>query len=107
MVVLMLVDRALRPLGTVARAALRPETYPGHAREAVSLAVTATMWPFGVVDRGVQELRRLVSGDDPELGTPVLLVHGFAANKSNWLFLRRDLRAAGYERVDALNYNPL
>jgi len=103
----MLADRALRPLATVARAALRPETYPGHAREAVSVAVTAAVWPFGLVDRGVQEIRRLVGADDASLGTPVLLVHGFAANKSNWLFLRHDLRAAGFGRVDALNYNPL
>lgn len=103
----MLVQRALHPIGTVARAALRPETYPGHAREAVSLAVTAAVWPFGVVDQGIAELRRLVGVDDPALGTPVLLVHGFAANKSNWVFLRRDLRDAGFGRVDALNYNPL
>jgi pimeloyl-ACP methyl ester carboxylesterase len=105
MVVPMLVDRALRPVATVARAALRPETYPGQVREAVSLAVTAAVWPFGFVDRGIAELRRLVGADDPGLGTPVLLVHGFAANKSNWLFLRHDLRAAGFGRVDALNYN--
>jgi len=103
----MLVQRALRPAATVARAALRPETYPGHAREAVSLAVTAAVWPFGLIDQGIAEVRRLVGADDPELGTPVLLVHGFAANKSNWLFLRRDLRAAGFGRIDALNYNPL
>jgi triacylglycerol lipase len=98
----------LQPIGAVARAALRPETYPGHAREAVSLAVTATMWPFGLVDRGLAELRRHL-GDDPDGNgrSPVLLIHGFAANKSNWLFLARDLRDAGFGRVDALNYNPL
>ena len=98
----------LQPIGAVARAALRPETYPAQAREAVSLAVTASMWPFGLVDRGLQELRRRL-GDDPDDDpgrSPVLLVHGFAANKSNWLFLSRDLRAAGFGRVDALNYNP-
>jgi pimeloyl-ACP methyl ester carboxylesterase len=91
----------------VARAALRPETYPGHAREVVSTAVTASVWPFGLVDRGLAELRRRLVGDDGGGMSPVLLVHGFAANKSNWLFLTRDLRAAGFERVDALNYNPL
>ena len=36
----------------------------------------------------------------------MLLVHGFAANKSNWMFLQRDLRAAGFGHVHALNYNP-
>jgi pimeloyl-ACP methyl ester carboxylesterase len=88
------------------RAALRPETYPGHAREAVSLAVTAGLWPFGIADRGVAELQGLLHRPQPLNPTPVLLVHGFAANKSNWTFLRRDLRAAGYGNVHALNYNP-
>ena len=98
----------LQPIGAVARAAIRPETYPGHAREAVSLAVTATMWPFGLVDRGIAELRRHLGDDDHDSDrSPVLLIHGFAANKSNWLFLTRDLRDAGFRRVDALNYNPL
>lgn len=102
-----MLDRALRPMGAMARAAVRPETYPGHAREAVSIAVTAAVWPFGVVDRGLAELRRLLEGDDVGGRPPVLLLHGFGANKSNWLFLHRDLRAAGYRRIDALNYNPL
>jgi pimeloyl-ACP methyl ester carboxylesterase len=39
--------------------------------------------------------------------TPVLLVHGYGANKSNWLFLSRYLSSAGFRRVHALNYNPL
>jgi triacylglycerol lipase len=100
-------DRAVRPIGAVARAAVRPETYPGHAREAVSIVLTAAVWPFGLADRGLAELRRLVRGDDTGGRPPALLVHGFGANKSNWLFLQRDLRAAGFGRVDALNYNPL
>lgn len=91
----------------MARAAVRPETFPGHAREAVSIAVTAAVWPFGFADRGLHELRRLAGMEQPSDRSPVLLVHGFGANKSNWMFLQRDLRAAGFGRVDALNYNPL
>jgi len=98
--------RVTGPIATVAKAAIRPETYPGHAREAVSLAVTAAAWPFGVADRGRAELRGLLDRPAPLNPTPVLLVHGFAANKSNWLFLQRDLRSAGYGHVHALNYNP-
>lgn len=93
-------------LRRVARAAARPETYPGHLREAVSLAVTAAMWPFGMADHGRREIEGLLGRPEPERRTPVLLVHGFAANKSNWAFLGRDLRAAGYGHVHALNYNP-
>lgn len=84
---------------------MRPETYPGHARELASLAITAAVWPFGLVDHGLAELRRHLGAEEPTGRAPVLLVHGFAANKSNWTFLRRDLRAAGFDRVDALNYN--
>lgn len=101
-----LVEPLVRPLVNVTRAAVRPETYPGHAREVVSLAITAAVWPFGVVDHGLAELRRHIGKEAPSGRAPVLLIHGFAANKSNWTFLRRDLRAAGFDRVDALNYNP-
>lgn len=97
----------MNPMLNVAKAMVRPESYPGHAREAVSIAVTAAAWPFGLADRGLTEIRRLIDRDESLVPTPVLLIHGFAANKSNWLFLQRDLRAAGYGRVHALNYNPL
>jgi pimeloyl-ACP methyl ester carboxylesterase len=78
----------------------------GLAREAVSVGVTAALWPFGLADGGPAEIRRMIAAGAPEVRTPVLLVHGFAANKSNWLFLQRDLRAAGFGHVHALNYNP-
>src|SRR5439155_5759941 len=34
-------------------------------------------------------------------------IHGYGANKSNWFFVDRELRSAGFERIHALNYNPL
>ena len=79
----------------------------GLAREAVSVGVTAALWPFGFADRGTSEIERMLQRSWCEVDTPVLLVHGFAANKSNWLFLQRDLRAGGFGHVHALNYNPL
>jgi pimeloyl-ACP methyl ester carboxylesterase len=101
-----MLDRFTRPAAEVMRAARRPETLPGQLREVASTAVTAAMWPFGMADRGLAELRRLLSDEDAD-GTPVLLIHGYGANKSNWLFLQRYLRDSGYGRVHALNYNPL
>lgn len=95
-----------RDVRELARAATRRETLPGHARELASTAVTAALWPFGVVDRGLQELRTWAHGDDG-IPTPVLLIHGYGANKSNWMFLERELRGAGFERLHAVNYNPL
>lgn len=99
------IRRAVDPAARVVTAMRRPTTYAGHLREATSTVVTAGMWPFGFADRGLAEVR------DPEdhspVATPVLLVHGYGANKSNWLFLSRYLHQAGFARVHALNYNPL
>ncbi len=99
--------RLVDPARDVARAAGRPATYRGLLRETTSTAVTVAMWPFGLADRRVAELRRMTSPVDCEVPTPVLLVHGYGANKSNWLFLERYLRGAGFGRIHALNYNPL
>lgn len=99
------IRRAVDPAVRVVTAMKRPTTYAGHLREATSTVVTAGMWPFGFADRGLDEVR------DPEahspVATPVLLVHGYGANKSNWLFLSRYLDQAGFARQHALNYNPL
>ncbi|MBI2704965.1 MAG: alpha/beta fold hydrolase [Actinobacteria bacterium] len=99
------VKRAVAPVAAVLHAARRPATYSGHFKEAASTMVTAGMWPLGFGDRGLLEL-----GDPARsspIDTPVLLVHGYGANKSNWLFIRRYLNHAGFGRVHALNYNPL
>jgi pimeloyl-ACP methyl ester carboxylesterase len=95
------------PGANLARAAIRPETIPGHLREAASLAITAAVYPFGRVDRGLHDLRRRLQEHEGDTSTPVLLVHGYGANKSNWFFLERELRNAGFGVIHALNYNPL
>jgi triacylglycerol lipase len=107
-----LIRQVVEPVGRVATALRRPATYAGHAREAASAAVTAGMWPFGVI--GESWPTGPVAADPAghvhltEHGhrTPVLLVHGFGANRSNWTFLARHLRAAGFDRQHAINYNP-
>jgi len=98
-------DRVISPAAAVARAARRPTTYSGHFKELTSTVVTAGMWPWGFADRGIETLSADV--EDAHVTTPVLLVHGYGANKSNWLFVNRHLQQAGFERVHALNYNPL
>jgi pimeloyl-ACP methyl ester carboxylesterase len=98
-------ERVTTPMSAVGRAVRRPSTYRGHVRELTSTLVTSAMWPLGWSDRapGSSEPSTDADPDDP---TPVLLVHGFGANKSNWLFIRRHLHQAGFTRIDALNYNP-
>jgi pimeloyl-ACP methyl ester carboxylesterase len=98
------VERAVAPVRAVAVAARRPATYSGHLKELTSTVVTAGMWPLGVADRGLSALAPVP--DRSPVSTPVLLVHGYGANKSNWLFVNRYLQQAGFERVHALNYNP-
>jgi pimeloyl-ACP methyl ester carboxylesterase len=102
------VDRAVAPVGAVWKAARRPTTYTGQFREVASTVITAGMWPLGFARTGLRELdARNAAPLDGTIETPVLLVHGYGANKSNWLFLRRYLGQAGFSRVHALNYNPL
>jgi triacylglycerol lipase len=101
-----MLEQVRRDVRELARAAVHPGTLPGHLREAASTAVTVGLWPFGVVDRGLQELRSWAHGDHG-VPTPVLLVHGYGANKSNWIFLERELRNSGFGRLHAVNYNPI
>jgi triacylglycerol lipase len=102
-----MLQRITEPVVTVAHAARRPTTYTGQLKEAASTVLTASMWPLGVLDRGLADLAGLPARDGSPVDTPVLLVHGYGANKSNWLFLKRYLHHAGFERIHALNYNPL
>ena len=100
--------RALRrvttPVSAVLTAARRRETYGGHVREATSALITAGIWPSGFRDPGAADF---VGNEEPSpAATPVLLVHGFGANKSNWMLVRRALEQAGYRRVHGVNYNP-
>lgn len=90
------------PVARVAHAVRRPGTYSGHAREAISTVLTASMWPMGWSAPALPD-----RGDGDDTSTPVLLVHGYGANKSNWYYMGRHLATAGYGRVHALNYNPL
>jgi pimeloyl-ACP methyl ester carboxylesterase len=99
-------ERMTRPAAVVVRAATRPSTYTGHVREATSTALTSALWPLGLADRALNDADAERVATESAVTTPVLLVHGFGANKSNWLFVKRYLLQAGFGRVDALNYNP-
>lgn len=97
-------DHHTAPTGL--RHLVHPRSVAGLGREAVSTAVTLAAWPFGVVDRGLATAGAALRHEHPLVETPVLLVHGYAANKSNWLFVQRHLRAAGFGHVHAVNCNP-
>lgn len=78
----------------------------GLSREAFASVATVVTWPSGVIDRGLAHAGEVLAGARDLPTAPVLLVHGFGANKSNWLFVQRCLRAAGVGHVHAVNCNP-
>lgn len=78
---------ALYPLGLLGR-----HTEPGHGYSVQTLPP---------VQRG------LVIGNVEAAGTPILLVHGMADNRSIFTLLRRGLRRRGFGRVLSINYSPL
>jgi pimeloyl-ACP methyl ester carboxylesterase len=89
------------------RAARRPTFAAGLAREAVGAAVTAGLWPLGLAERVTHDVRHRIDHDDGAHPTPVLLLHGYGANSSYWLFVRKALEAAGFGAVHAFNHQPV
>jgi hypothetical protein len=94
-------------VGRLVRAARRPSFATGLAREAVGTVVTAGLWPLGLADRVTHDVRRRVGQDGGTHPTPVLLLHGYGANSSHWLFASQALEAAGFGAVHAFSYRPV
>jgi triacylglycerol lipase len=86
----------------VAVAMRRRSTWTGQLREVASTAVTAGLWPLGLVGSPVVDARTGPGGMDD----PVVLLHGFGANRSHWWFLARQLRNAGFTNIHAVNDHP-
>src|SRR5437867_7344976 len=86
----------------IMRALLRPGTYLGYAKEAVSMAIDAVTFPYGFTDAPARRRSRRANRET----APVLLVHGYGHNRSAWLYLTGALRAAGFNRIETMNYNP-
>jgi pimeloyl-ACP methyl ester carboxylesterase len=100
-----MLERTAKFAEAVARGARRPQTLPTQVREMASGVVTCALYPFGFLDAGPGGRMRSRGGTDSS-STPVLLVHGYLANKSNWYFVERELRAVGFDRIHAMNYSP-
>ncbi|MBS1848414.1 MAG: alpha/beta fold hydrolase [Actinobacteria bacterium] len=99
-----LLEKTAMFVDAVARGARRPQTLPTQVREMASGIVTGALYPFGFFDSGPGG--RVHPTPDPgPPSTPVLLVHGYMANKSNWYFVERELRNVGIEHIHAMNYS--
>ena len=92
----------------------------GTAKELTWLAAHAAMYPAGVlaehheihdprhrIDTLSPVTRGLILADIAASGTPIVLVHGIADNRSAFAVLRRTLRRRGYGRITTVNYSPL
>ena len=102
------------------RSVASPTGLRGCGRELAWLAAHAALYPLGVLAErtgaaaaapyrldALPPLRRgLVSADLEAAGTPILLVHGMADNRSTFLLLRRALLRRGFGRVHTVNYSP-
>ncbi|MHB8341979.1 MAG: esterase/lipase family protein [Mycobacteriales bacterium] len=117
-------ERLVRTRRTAARSLATlcsPAGLSGAALEAAWLATHVVLYPWGFLgsrtrlDDGhrtrVSDLppvhRALLLGDVEAAGTPIILVHGMADNRSIFTLLHRSLRRRGFGRVVALNYSVL
>ena len=91
----------MQPMGILTTALRRPQTYVGCAREAVSAARCAALYPLGLAEAA---LGTGTARGDRTHDTPVLLVHGYGHNRSGWFLLDRTLRQAGFTSVHTMNY---
>jgi pimeloyl-ACP methyl ester carboxylesterase len=107
-------------VGGAARALATPTGMVGAAVEAAWLTTHLGLYPWGLITRHgadsqhayrVEHLppvqRGLVISDVEAAGTPILLVHGMADNRSIFTLLRLGLRRRGFGRVTSMNYSPL
>lgn len=109
-------------LSRSARTLTRPSGLRGVLLEAGWLAVHLVMYPWGALAEQLRPdgpyscyrtddlpptRRGLVIADVRAAGTPILLVHGFADNRSVFAVLGRALRKRGFGVVYGINYSVL
>lgn len=102
------------------RAVLCPAGLRGTAMEAAWVGLHLAMYPFNLTqERSLDALHRtalehlppqqrgLLVSDVEAAGTPILLVHGIADNRSIFTMLRRGLRHRGFGVIASFNYSSL
>jgi pimeloyl-ACP methyl ester carboxylesterase len=116
-------QRAVRSTLDGGRALLSPTGLRGAGTEVAWVTAHAVLYPLGIVSERARPDRResahrftladlpassrgLLLGDVVAAGTPILLVHGLADNRSVFTLLRRTLRRRGFGRVLTVNYSP-
>jgi pimeloyl-ACP methyl ester carboxylesterase len=107
-------------VGDAARALATPTGALGAAVEGLWLGTHLAIYPLGLVGARAKDVshryriehlapaqRGLVISNLEAAGTPILLLHGMADNRSVFTLLRLGLRRRGFGRVTTLNYSVL
>ncbi len=107
-------------VGDTARALATPTGVTGAAVEAAWLGTHLAIYPLGLVGAQARDLshgyriehlapvqRGLAISDIEAAGTPILLLHGMADNRSVFTLLRLGLRRRGFGQVTTMNYSIL
>jgi triacylglycerol lipase len=114
---------AARVLVRGATTLLSPSGLRGAAVETLWMGTHVALYPWALVGGSTRSVedgpgqfsvgrlspiqRGLVIGDVEAAGTPILLVHGMADNRSIFTLLRRGLLRRGFGRVLTVDYSPL
>ena len=114
------VEAATDIVGDAAKALATPTGLAGAAVEALWLGTHLAIYPLGLVGARARDVshgyriehlapvqRGLVISDIEAAGTPILLLHGMADNRSVFTLLRLGLRRRGFGQVTTLNYSIL
>jgi pimeloyl-ACP methyl ester carboxylesterase len=107
-------------VGEAATALVTPTGMAGATVEALWLATHLAIYPLGLVGARARDVshgyriehlgpvqRGLVISDIEAAGTPILLIHGMADNRSVFTLLRLGLRRRGFGQVTTMNYSIL
>ncbi|SNR24557.1 esterase/lipase family protein [Blastococcus mobilis] len=80
-------------------------------RELAALGSAAVLFPLGIMPARNAHVLKLWAAPEapaPEVTTtPVVLVHGYGGDRSNWLPVEAALGRAGFANVYAMRYSPL
>ena len=107
-------------VGDAMKALATPTGVTGAAVEALWLGPHLAIYPLGLVGTRARDVaqgyriehlgpvqRGLVISDIEAAGTPILLIHGMADNRSVFTLLRRGLRRRGFGHMTTMNYSIL
>src|SRR6478735_565722 len=107
-------------VGEAAKALATPTGLAGATVEALWLGTHLAIYPLGIMGTHAKDVsqgyriehrgpvqRGLVISDIEAAGTPILLVHGMADNRSVFTLLRLGLRRRGFGHMTTMNYSIL